>query len=54
VHWVSLIARLENGLENGLDYGMDYEILCKAEGTILHCVLASFVLFYSVRPQKNL
>jgi len=30
------------------------EFMCKANGTTLHHVLASFVLFYSVRPQKNL
>ena len=41
---VSLIDGLENGLndglENGLNGGMEYGILCKAEGTILHYVVA--------------
>ena len=42
--WVSLIAELKKTME----------LLCKANGTTLHYVLASFVLFHSVRPQKRL
>ena len=42
--WVSLIAELKKTME----------LSCKANGTTLHYVLASFVLFHSVRPQKRL
>ena len=30
------------------------EVLCKVNQTTLHHILASFVLFHSVRPQKTL
>ena len=41
---VSLIAGLEQDMEG----------LCKVNGAPLHCVLSSFVLFHSVRPQQSL
>ena len=43
-------------MRNEVDWsgGMDYEILCTVDGTIAHCVLATFVPFHPVRPQKSL
>ena len=40
-------------MRNEVDWsgGMDYEILCTVDGTIAHCVLATFVPFHPVRPQ---
>jgi len=35
-------------------HATDYGVLCKANGATLHYVLASFVLFHSVRPLVNL
>ena len=34
-------------------HGTDYGILCKANRASLHYVLASFVLFHSVKPLKS-
>ena len=39
----------ERGYWNG---GINYGILCTPEGTISHCVPASFIPFHSVRPPK--
>jgi len=33
---------------------VDHRILCTVDGTFAHCVLAPFVPFYPVRPQKSL
>lgn len=34
--------------------GWTMEFVCRADGTIVHCFLASFSPFHSVRPGKSL
>ena len=47
-HLLGRVVSLTAGLEQAM------ECLCKANEAPSHCVLASFVLFHPVRPQKSL
>ena len=48
-HWTGIWTGL---VEWTMEWTKEY--LCTADSTISHCVLASFVPFHSVRPQKIL